>query len=89
MRKPTEMELRVAKAAYFAVQSGDERTWEEVMAQEYNRPRDLCIAAAPAAIRAMREPTQGMLEAADDGTIDHVHFSGRWGAAIDAASPPE
>ena len=90
MNEPTEMELRVAEAIRkveweFDCQSG----------------KTELLAYARAAIRAMREPTQGMIEAAeatgnyggfsDSGAIEPDNFDPLecYQAMVDAALSPE
>ena len=78
-REPTEMELRVAGAMY-----------EDALASVAHVPfaeyvgRENWIKSARAAIRAMREPTQGML-----GVLRPTEDVHPWRAMIDAASPEE
>jgi len=92
MSEPTEMELRVAKALYEykdpdadAVISMDEIPWDLV-----NKwVRRSFLRKARAAIRAMREPTDGMIK---DGWLsaDRDGWDGPgscWELMIDAASP--
>ena len=53
----TEMEKRVAKAAYAAVYDVD---WDNA----YEGHQEMCLTAARAAIRAMRTPSPTMMDAA-------------------------
>ncbi len=71
MADPTEMELRVAKAIM------------ESPYVDYSDPASF-LPHARVAIRAMREPTEAMLE-------EQQKYDGNcvaWEAMIDAASPP-
>lgn len=81
--EPTEMELRVQEALAFAYNEHDPESPDS----------DLFEDLARAAIRAMREPTEGMESAASDAAEKH---NGRfywcppdviWRAMIDVASP--
>lgn len=80
MRQPTEMELRAAEA--LAVARGCR--WERCG----DNDREMVIEEARAAIRAMREPTDDMLEPLGTGEA-YKWARGSWTIMIDAASPPE
>ena len=96
-RKPTEMELRVAKVLmeramdYITTPAWAERSW-----QQTNEGRAHYINTARAAIRAMKSPTTEMLTcgyaagyAADDGVdeVTEVLAEVVYTAMIRAASP--
>jgi len=80
VREPTEMELRVAKVLYDDLCSDPDNTI----------PEGYAIELAQAAIRAMREPTSGMLEAEAKLYVGNGAYAGNtWHAMIDSASPPD
>jgi hypothetical protein len=81
--KPTEMELRVAKAAY-------ESVYDDGWDNAYEGHQEMCLTAARAAIRAMREPTFRMIdEGATSSDETCMYPEDVWNAMIDAASPQE
>jgi len=78
-RKPTEMEERVAEA----IKSVDDSKPKGGLGASY-------LSLARAAIRAMRDPTTGMLSACGLfalGTDKEIAFT--WQEMIDASSPQE
>ena len=81
-RDPTEMELRVAKAANDAFM---EDSFDGYPADSIDRA--LWLQVARAAIRAMYEPNETML-AAYMNALD-AKMRRRWRAMVDAASPPD
>ena len=93
MREPTEMELRVARAIA-------DTTPLMLSAMPIGLRGRFCADAARAAIRAMREPNDMMLQAQSD-TMEHHYFGDgvydqteevraeAYRAMIDAASPQE
>jgi hypothetical protein len=96
-REPTEMELRVAQVIGNEIRNSmielyfpdfDLNDTDTPEYPDFDYP-DL-EQVASAAIRAMREPTTGMLRACDLfalGTDKEIAFT--WQEMIDAASPPE
>ena len=76
MREPTEMELRVAKAIIDSGIRGD-------LADD-----EWTLLASRVAIRAMRSPTEDILEAGAKAHPDDKMYERCWNAMIDAASPP-
>lgn len=97
MHELTEMELRVATAIRESITS---LAYQQSSLGVYLVPSELA-AAARAAIRAMREPTNDMCEAYIDATYrvntgkesvwrkrHHVKAVKRYAAMIDVASPP-
>jgi len=85
-REPTEMETRVAKVLYDLKQAGQfsreaEHYWNLGVRSWY-------FDQARAAIRAMREPTGGMLAAVDESMHPNWLAHRAYEVMIDAASPP-
>jgi len=74
MTEPTEMELRVAMAIRISLRQ------QEISDNFY-------VPEARAAIRAMREPTEGMLKAGRSDGMIPFGATECWKPMIDAASP--
>ena len=86
MREPTEMELRVANAILGTLPGVP--VGVNALAMLTEKSRDTLLDQARTAIRAMREPTQTMLDAADRESGPGIWYD-IWEAMIDAASPKE
>lgn len=86
MTTPTEMELRVAKALNPWIFGEFPNTSQSH--QDYVRwKREAMIVEARKAIRAMREPTEAMVDAGmQEAAVD---LASEYRAMIDAASPPQ
>lgn len=85
MREPTEMELRVAKAAHNAFMADE---WDSL--REGGIERALWLQAIRSAIRAMREPTDDMRKAIGEGSDcgRFECFLNAYRDGVNAASPP-
>lgn len=78
----SEMIERVAKAIF-----ASDMKWAPVLEHQFEENKIVYLKAARAAIEAMREPTEIMIEASNrewDGRMSH-RSSGAWQAMIDAA----
>jgi hypothetical protein len=91
-REFTEIETRVAKAL-FALENRSLTGWTFEKETRDSELFDYWIASARAAIRAMREPTDEMVNAAEPHMGGKSGFAAvtedAWLAMIDAASPPK
>lgn len=90
MTEPTEMELRVA----IALCESDSHLWAEAPDYHGRQMQRFYIDHARSAIRAMREPTTPLIDAAlkYDGkwSISSIRrLKNAWRTMIDAASPPD
>lgn len=79
MREPTEMEQRCLRAA-LAAHLSEESAVDGILL-------DWWMVSVRAVIRAMREPTPGMVDVG--AKIEGPFTTARWQAMIDAASPPD
>lgn len=85
---PTEMELKVAKAAYLANPFRVDLTtpFEEITDSQ----KDMFVIVARAAIQAMRgDPGHDVTAALCKPGENRIKFVEIWQAMINAASPPE
>ena len=97
MRKPTEMELRVAEAILGTLAVPGVPLIKNTMALLSEKNRAKVLEQSRAAIRAMREPTPEMDQAGDSEIEQQCDYSGPfvsahkfvWKAMINAASPEE
>lgn len=99
MREPTEMELRVAKAINpHCHWDGFPSNADDIDRERFQATMDVALWRARDSIRAMREPTNAMLEDAGpvenwgaetgcDQYADEMHRDW-WRSMIDVASPP-
>lgn len=83
IREPTEMEIRVADAMRRRFPIGF-----EVIPQTPLQAMAFYTLLAQDALRAMREPTEEIIEAGAAAHPDDRMYIRCWQAMIDAASPP-
>lgn len=86
--KPTEMELRCARAAFEVRRLPSDNPWEDQSVDLVGK----YVVIARAVIRTMREPTEGMKFASvqnyNYAMAPIIQTSVSWEKMIDAASPP-